>query len=725
MSADSPAEHGVAAASNKNVNNDIAIERLANGARHAVPLQTERNFREITTSFAQATRTLQHGQLVKDEFFTLFEAVGALEASEIVWIMDQLLYLEIIWHEGYPLSQTVFSSLYIDRLLDPDNAYPYNFEPRKTPQSDSSIASCLVHKVLRAFCVGQLKCCQLVLHTIQSQNFYEEEDFITHLFGRELLPRLNMVEAVRLLGEAIGWLDNAELPDQLRQALRSRLQFRKDFLNCAGGDECHWSELTAFVTQIQQSHTLGCPIPEAFSDKVQRQLATSTPPRPMLALTWDETCQKWMEMFTSLSETTDLTSLPICQSPAGLQRAIWVFSYLDPQPNTYTRACFQDILFGTDRITPDITHFDLLLTDIRELVLAGHCLADPQSFQVEMPSDRRHICSRLIENFMDKAFDEYMNLYRMVCQNRCRIRRTFTQAIPIWDNIESEAIRVDLAIDEVMLTGRRTNDFETTNASRPLSTWAKYHKLQLMVRTIQLGFETDIYLLDELCEMYRLLYTFENSLYELLDRIDTVLLERMRTLTKTRRTRYITEALLSQDWVRSLKLQHSVARSMSRALSCLYGALYIKPPKRPYATKHLLYEARMKPFLNIVNDHIPDFTTSTQPSALLHDAAKAIDTDIRSAKALLQQLKKVTPEQGKYFGTEVQWKREIKQWETTCVAIAVQTTQLVRTCEKAGKSGLQPGDDLMEVIIPPLGKRYHDWWLVPQLKNKAQMSSIA
>nr|POF11455.1 n-alpha-acetyltransferase 35, natc auxiliary subunit [Quercus suber] len=552
--------------------------------------------------------------------------------------MDRLLYLEIIWHEGYPLSQTVFSSLYVDRLLNPDNAYPYTFNISGISQSEQSTDIYLIHKVLRAFCIGQIKSCQLALYTIQSQSFYEEEDFTTHLFGRELLPRLHVAEAAHLLSEAITWLEKARLPDHMSQALIARLRFRQTFLSYAGGNGSDWNDLTAFTKQIQQSHNLGSPVPEAFSDKVQRQLATSTPPRPILVLTWEEACQKWIEMFSDLKEATELTSLPICYSPAGLQSATWAFSYRNPQPNTYSRAYFQDILFGSDRMTPDFTHFDLLLTDIRDLVLAGDSLGDPQSFQVELPSDPRHICSRHIEAFMDKAFDEYMNLYRMVCQNRCRIRRTFTQAIPIWDRIESEAMRADQAVREVMISGRGSKDTRELADLRPLSIWAKHHKLQLMSKTVQLGFETDIYLPDELCEMYHLLYTFENTLFQQSEQLDTVLLNRMRTLTNTRNTRYITETLTSQDWIRGMKLRQSIACSMAHALSCLYSVLDLGPPKRSYATDQLLYEARMKPFLNITNDSVSNFKRVAPASNSFHDTAEAIDADVRNAKVLLQQL---------------------------------------------------------------------------------------
>jgi hypothetical protein len=54
-----------------------------------------------------------------DSFEADFDPATPLSLPQVLWITDQILCLEIMWHAGYPLSQTVFTSLHIDRLLDP------------------------------------------------------------------------------------------------------------------------------------------------------------------------------------------------------------------------------------------------------------------------------------------------------------------------------------------------------------------------------------------------------------------------------------------------------------------------------------------------------------------------------------------------------------------------------------------------------------------------------
>lgn len=338
-----------------------------------------------------------------------FDPTAPLTAPQTLWILDQLLCLEMAWLEGYPLSQTVFTSLHMDRLLSPDNRYPYNLLYGE--QADlSTNEACLTHVVVKAYCVALAKCCAQVLVTVQSQNFYDEEDFVTHLFGQELLPRMGEDDAKAILDDAIRWVVNSNLSQDVKHALEVRLQGRKLFMLSAFGEENLWAHLVGFTedNMTEASHALAEAVPEAFTDKVQRHLATSTPPRPMLELTWTDSQRKWAKLFSDVDEADRLTDSWARQSPACLQKAVW--SFASRTAGTYPRAIFQDLLFAGGTVRDDVPHFDLILLDIRDLVLAGDVLVDAASFQVEVPSDPRHRCSRTIETFMDKVYDEYSTL---------------------------------------------------------------------------------------------------------------------------------------------------------------------------------------------------------------------------------------------------------------------------------------------------------------------------
>lgn len=239
--------------------------------------------------------------------------------------MDQLLCLEITWHEGYPLSQTIFTSLHIDRLLSPDNKHPPTLYRGARPTLIGGLE--LVHKVLRAYCIALIRSCHFSLHLIQGQTYFEEEDFVTHLFGRELLPKMGLDATIVLLDEAIDCVKSeSDLFTDISDALISRLHFRKQFFMNLADDANQWQHLISQLDVVRKSHDLTQPIPSAFSEKVQRQLATSTPPRPMLKVDWDTACKNWTKLCNDIIAAHRSTDSSIVQNPHCLQKAFWAFS---------------------------------------------------------------------------------------------------------------------------------------------------------------------------------------------------------------------------------------------------------------------------------------------------------------------------------------------------------------------------------------------------------------
>ena len=75
------------------------------------------------------------------------------------------------WQMGHPLSQTLFTSIYIDRLLSPN--------PLTLEQSQFIVGGNqrplppLVQNVLRPYCLGTIKSCDLVLQKIMQELFYD------------------------------------------------------------------------------------------------------------------------------------------------------------------------------------------------------------------------------------------------------------------------------------------------------------------------------------------------------------------------------------------------------------------------------------------------------------------------------------------------------------------------------------------------------------------------
>lgn len=132
------------------------------------------------------TGFLRPGETMEDEY----DVSRGLLPEECLGIMDQILCLEVsaanlnmkvsantvlqmAWHMGHPLSQTLFTSMYIDHILGlaPHERGKFSFEPN-VENKDRKV----VLTVLMAYCLAVIKTCSHVNSRVKSEHFYE----VTH-----------------------------------------------------------------------------------------------------------------------------------------------------------------------------------------------------------------------------------------------------------------------------------------------------------------------------------------------------------------------------------------------------------------------------------------------------------------------------------------------------------------------------------------------------------------
>lgn len=75
------------------------------------------------------------------------------------------------WHLGYPLSQTLFTNVYIEAILMPPpmSVEDADFVRNRSEQSERDP----LLAVLRAYCLGLLKACWYVNERIKFEHYYE------------------------------------------------------------------------------------------------------------------------------------------------------------------------------------------------------------------------------------------------------------------------------------------------------------------------------------------------------------------------------------------------------------------------------------------------------------------------------------------------------------------------------------------------------------------------
>jgi hypothetical protein len=75
-----------------------------------------------------------------------------------------------------------------------------------------------------------------------------------------------------------------------------------------------WIQMKAILEPINESHSLSTPVPEAFSVKLQRRLASTMPPRPIVQLNFEDAYLHLKRLFVDGIEVTDVLKYSDSQS---------------------------------------------------------------------------------------------------------------------------------------------------------------------------------------------------------------------------------------------------------------------------------------------------------------------------------------------------------------------------------------------------------------------------
>ncbi|OAQ97268.1 hypothetical protein LLEC1_03165 [Akanthomyces lecanii] len=528
---------------------------------------------DITAKFAEAVKTLEPGELVKDGFFTLFESVSALEIGdpkmdsgcvapgekfeeeydvsrrllpeEVLGIIDELICHEISWHLGYPLSQTIFTSVYVEALSMPDPANIGEAQFVRSSSSESRAEPML--QILRAYCLGMLKGCSYVNERIQMEHYYEEEDFVINTYNRTLLRRISTRNIQSALSEAQGLITllKDDVSEEILQALSARLTLRRVFLEAAESPEnkqdfakaqAPWVEAADYLPIIEKTHALAKDVDEAFSAKLQRKLASTMPPRPIVQLDFTEAFAHLSRMFEDGREVINVLKYTDSQC---LLTFVSTFQAKKPQPLVYVRTLLQTLLFDEMQILGHMSIRQLLDDDLSIFTLPASPLLARSNDDIEAVHDIRFTMSQQTELFRQRAAQPFLDILRTFCQNRCRIRRTLCHLIRDWEDLQMDAEDIDHVLQvktkEQPLVHRASM---LSSSARPvesyalsLSSWAYLYKLRLMEAIVQLGFELEVYQPDEHLGMYWYLNYLAKGRLQHAERIKSFVVHRVDELS--------------------------------------------------------------------------------------------------------------------------------------------------------------------------------------------------
>ncbi|APA05992.1 hypothetical protein sscle_01g007620 [Sclerotinia sclerotiorum 1980 UF-70] len=708
----------------------------------------------ITQNFTDAAHQLKLGDLVKDPFFTLFDAVAALEImdpkmdsgylapgetmeddydftqtllpEEVLGIVDQLLCHEMAWHMGHPLAQTIFTSLYIDRILYPsplslDETF---FDKSKSCSEDEH----LMLQVLRAYCLGLIKTCWYVNNRVRSEHFYEEEDFATHTFHRNLLEGIEHSEILGFLKETMELvLRTDNIPDDIKEALKVRLSFRHAFLEAVDiadsrspDAKVFWRETLSFIPELRLSSKLAKSVPQSFSVKLQRKLASTVPPRPIVVVGQENAYEHLERMCKDGENAVDILDYADSHS---LMTFISLFQAKKPQPTVYIRTLLQYYMFADMIILGKMSIREVLDDDLASLTLPANQLLDRNNDEIEVTRDPRFHMAQRMEIFRSRAANTYIDILRTMCQNRCRMRRTLCHTIVDWDNLQLDGEEIDQELreftkEEPFIDLKISND---PIYAFPLSSWAYYYKLRQMEWIVQLGFELQVYQPDELSGMYYYLNHLCKTRSRHLERIRS---EVMRSYSARRKASQLDTSQQKEfantiSFINFSMLEVTSTYGFADALSSLFEALrrldLIPIPPRPYGDDIMRYEVRMKPFSTIGLPEPMPFETFiynvTQPKESTLDLLLIAAEATAAAKKGFEILSKLNPKDAYCRGSHESWVKDIKNCLKACIFTGISVAAVKRAIEAAGEDSKVK----IQVEIPTTGKGYHDWWIVPKI----------
>ena len=115
---------------------------------------------------------------------------------------------------------------------------------------------------------------------------------------------------------------------------------------------------------------------------------------------------------------------------------MWTFQSRNPQPSVYIRTLLQSLLFDDMKILGRLSIKDLIFDDLTEVALPSDITLSPHNWEIEVPTDPRFLMARRMDRFLSRAGQSFLDIFRAICQNRSRIRRTLCHTIQDWDGLQ-------------------------------------------------------------------------------------------------------------------------------------------------------------------------------------------------------------------------------------------------------------------------------------------------
>ena len=432
----------------------------------------------------------------------------------------------------------------------------------------------------------------------------QEEDFATQVFNRPLLHSVAVDDVLVALQSARTHLSTLALAPDLEAAIAARLDLRLSFLfmlhSCADAtipDPVRVRNPRSIIEVVQTSSHLGKPVlSEVFTLKIQRRLASSVPPRPMVVINHEESFKFLTQLFTDTINAFELLDV---SCSADLLAAYQVFMSQTPQPAVYVRALVQSFLSLDYNVLRRFTAQEFVFQDLRPLAAPDYLLTQDLTWnERSFSTEQLQILNQMTE-FAGRVGQSFVNIFRTQCLSRSRLRRTMCHAALEWDQIQAEAEELDASYQSAFGELPRTiPGGEDQMFSYTFSSWVYHHKLRQLATIHQLGFELSIYAPYEYVQTLWHLAWVSNAHISHLDRISLFVAPHgeMDAMWGRKTPAHLRQLFRQFTWLKAVE-------ALAKALHGVYVVLqrhgHVRQPTPSYSTHDLRYELRLRPFQHL------------------------------------------------------------------------------------------------------------------------------
>ncbi|KAF9904521.1 hypothetical protein EC991_002629 [Linnemannia zychae] len=549
-------------------------------------------YEDVTALLDTATKGMYMdvGQLVQVSSFSLFDAMCAIvimdpkmdtgmvmddivnqpvynvnqrvSPKEFIWIFDNILIGQMTWLSGHALSQTLFTSCHILRLLEIEQEDSESLSAMindETNKETSEPPRGFLVAVLKSCVLAVAKSCALIWSEMRKGQVYEEEDFMTNKFGVSMFEDIPTASLIAMLDQAEYWMENegtqwiqthcGDDAGEVLKGVMERIDYcRSSYMalfqviapKCSQFPQAgpQLEAMQIHIAGLKATHALGTKVEGAFDHTIHRQLVANTPPRAIALLTFEETIEQLAQMCTDLMSIGK--ALPFTDT-SNLINFFILFGSQKPAPGAFPRSILQTVLYEDrcimgsrkvedvvresiqDTVAPVTWIFDNFDTLQTRLGGAGNTTpasesqvlqSIPELAEDNLSSYKLRVQTSVVM-FVEKATKPFVDTLQIMGQNTSRQRRNLRKIVQLWESLQEQAEIFDADVHAVLEEIRVEQSVAMAaieNAQEPAApyyfvSWVYHMKLWVMEWLLLLGSELELYSSFE----YSMVYAYVDS----------------------------------------------------------------------------------------------------------------------------------------------------------------------------------------------------------------------